>query len=387
MTEKSYFWETTTGTGDSNTSGYDDATFFQLLRGLFSRTANLGGVSPDYQNELAVSGTSSPVAVNTGAAVVYGIPYFNTASVNVAVATPASSTRIDRIVLRADWTAETVRITKIAGTEGGAEPSLTQSAGTTWDIPLAKVSITTGGIITLTDEREWVGGVGDSVVITEKLAANAVSNAKLAQAAANTMKGNFTGSLADETDTSVSTVLAQYVHSATGKSALVSADEFLTVDSEASNVLKKVSFDNLLTSLNVVAITTGTFTPGLAFSVSSTGVTYTTHTGRYLKVGKLVFIEITIELSSKGSASGDAWITGLPFTANTSHIDMINNCQWQNLNTAAANVIAITNAGDTIAFLYLVPAAGATSISTATLDNGDLTNTSAFYISGWFSTD
>jgi len=48
----------------------------------------------DYLNKLAVSGTSSPVAVASGAALVYGIPYVNTASVNVAVSTPSVSTRM-----------------------------------------------------------------------------------------------------------------------------------------------------------------------------------------------------------------------------------------------------------------------------------------------------
>ena len=37
----------------------------------------------------------------------------------------------------------------------------------------------------------------------------------------------------------------------------------------------------------------------------------------YVKVGELVMIQIFIELSNKGSASGDATISGLPFTMRT----------------------------------------------------------------------
>jgi hypothetical protein len=97
------------------------------------------------------------VAVNTGAALVYGFYYFNDASVNVNIPTPASATRIDRIVLRASWSAQTVRITRIAGSEGsGSAPAMTQTANTTWDIPLANVSITTGGVIAVTDQRTYV---------------------------------------------------------------------------------------------------------------------------------------------------------------------------------------------------------------------------------------
>lgn len=187
MTEKSLLWDTN-GTGDGTGTGYTETDMIQLFRSLFTRTANMGGVVPDYLNELAVSGTSSPVAINTGAALVYGIPYWNTASVNVAIATPAVSTRVDRIVLRADWTLQTVRITRIAGTEGAGTPAMTQSAGTTWDIPLATVSITTGGVITVTDAREWVLGTGDATIDSTKLATDAVTTAKIADSNVTTAK-------------------------------------------------------------------------------------------------------------------------------------------------------------------------------------------------------
>ncbi len=182
MTESSYNW-TTSGTGDGPAAGYTAADLFTLFRALFTGGggANYGGVMPDSGGELAVTGSTSPVAVASGAAVVYGIPYFNSASLNVTVATPASATRIDRIVLRASWSGQTVRITRIAGTEGaGTPPAMTQSAGTTWDIPLATVSITTGGAITVTDAREWLQLVGDLAIVAGKIAASAVTTAKLA---------------------------------------------------------------------------------------------------------------------------------------------------------------------------------------------------------------
>lgn len=181
MAERSILWDTD-GTGDGTGTGYTETDMIQLFRSLFTRTANMGGVVPDYLNELAVTGTSSPVAVNTGAGLCYGIPYWNTASVNVAIATPAAQTRVDRIVLRADWAAQTVRITCIAGTEGAGTPAMTQSAGTTWDIPLATVSITTGGVITVTDAREWLLGTGDATIDSTKLATDAVTTVKITDA-------------------------------------------------------------------------------------------------------------------------------------------------------------------------------------------------------------
>lgn len=200
MAESSILWETS-GTGDGTGTGYTDEQMFQLFR-MLCPSSNRGGVAPDVLNELAVTGTASPVAVNTGSAIVYGIPYFNSASENVAIPTPAVSTRIDRIVLRASWAAQTVRITRIAGTEGAGAPSLTQNAGTTWDIPLAQASITTGGVITVTDQREWLGLVGDGMVTLAKMANLAVDTGQLVDEAVSTAKienlAVTTGKIADD---------------------------------------------------------------------------------------------------------------------------------------------------------------------------------------------
>lgn len=62
----------------------------------------------------------------------------------------------------------------------------------------------------------------------------------------------------------------------------------------------------------------GTFTPTLAFGGASVGVTYDPNQGTYTKIGRQVTVNGRITLTSKGSSSGLAAITGLPFTiANT----------------------------------------------------------------------
>lgn len=163
MTEKSLFWGTASNTGDGSSSGYSASELFQFFRA-FCHETNIGGVFPNHLNELVVAGTATPVTVATGAAIVYGIPYLNSVSENVTIPTPAAQTRIDRIVLRASWAAQTVRITRIAGAEGGSAPAMTQTPSTTWDFPLAQVSITTGGVITVTDERAYIGMLGAYMV-------------------------------------------------------------------------------------------------------------------------------------------------------------------------------------------------------------------------------
>jgi len=58
----------------------------------------------------------------------------------------------------------------------------------------------------------------------------------------------------------------------------------------------------------------GTWTAGLQINNDTTGITYTTRSASYIKIGKLVFVEGDIQLSSKGSNTGNVKIEGLPFT-------------------------------------------------------------------------
>lgn len=156
MAERSLVW-TTNATGDGTSGGYSAANWVQMTRQMFITNPATEGVLYGIGNNLAVTGSASPVAVNTGSGLVYGIWYENDSSINVTIPTPASNPRIDRVVMRANWAAQTVRITRIAGTEAASPiaPALTQTANTTWDIPLYQVRITTGGVITLTDERAY----------------------------------------------------------------------------------------------------------------------------------------------------------------------------------------------------------------------------------------
>jgi hypothetical protein len=58
----------------------------------------------------------------------------------------------------------------------------------------------------------------------------------------------------------------------------------------------------------------GTWTMGIAFGGGTTGITYTVNTGRYIKIGSSVTVTGFLLLSSKGSSTGNATLTGLPYT-------------------------------------------------------------------------
>jgi hypothetical protein len=57
------------------------------------------------------------------------------------------------------------------------------------------------------------------------------------------------------------------------------------------------------------------WTPAITFGGGSTGATYSIQTGYYTKIGNIVIITGNLTLTSNGSSSGDAKISGLPFTS------------------------------------------------------------------------
>jgi len=66
----------------------------------------------------------------------------------------------------------------------------------------------------------------------------------------------------------------------------------------------------------------GTFVPTLSFGGISVGITYAIREGFYIKVGSMVYWSVHLYLSSKGTATGQPAIQGMPFQA-------IANLGWQ----------------------------------------------------------
>lgn len=57
----------------------------------------------------------------------------------------------------------------------------------------------------------------------------------------------------------------------------------------------------------------GSWTPEIQFGGASVGITYAARTAVYSRIGNIVTFTLSIELSNKGSSTGTATITGLPF--------------------------------------------------------------------------
>lgn len=123
--------------------------------------------------------------------------------------------------------------------------------------------------------------------------------------------------------------------------------------------------------------TDSTWTPSLAFNGVSTGVTYSSRSGTYIKIGDLVVAWCTIVLTSKGSAVGQLGIGGLPETVRSGvtgpgSVGFISNI---NLVSGATGVkCSASGATNTVSFVY------ETTTGDGALDNTMVTNTTEIRI-------
>jgi len=123
----------------------------------------------------------------------------------------------------------------------------------------------------------------------------------------------------------------------------------------------------------------GTWTPAVTFGGGATGLTYTTQTGTYTRIGNRVIVDAVIVLSAKGSSTGTAIISGLPFTVAAATPATIR------ITTLGAAIDAVpgavfTASATTIALEQLGNAATAVAV----LDEGDFANTTSIHISGQY---
>lgn len=140
---------------------------------------------------------------------------------------------------------------------------------------------------------------------------------------------------------------------------------------------------NVTTLNNLSCGITGTFSPALSFGGSTTGITYTTQAGTYVLIGKLVFVEVDITLSSKGAQTGVAAIS-MPFTSANNSINTTFGGYGILGSFPASTSVPITllTANSNSAGVY-----GYGSPSTITqMTNSNFTNTSVWRFSGWYST-
>jgi hypothetical protein len=121
----------------------------------------------------------------------------------------------------------------------------------------------------------------------------------------------------------------------------------------------------------------GTWTMGVAFGGASVGVTYAANTGTYTKIGRQVTVNGYLFLSNKGSSTGSAGITGLPFTIPGNDANYSAASVWFNKVTFANQLISVGITNNTYISLEEVTLLG---VGTA-ITNADFANDSSIIIS------
>lgn len=119
----------------------------------------------------------------------------------------------------------------------------------------------------------------------------------------------------------------------------------------------------------------GTFTPTITFATLSVGVTYSTQTAIYTKVGRIVHFSGRIDLSSKGTSIGGAAIAGLPFAANAGAASV----GYQSSIAPSGSQAMLTIDGTTLIVRY------ASTTTTAQSTNSDFSNSSIIIFSGTYA--
>lgn len=78
----------------------------------------------------------------------------------------------------------------------------------------------------------------------------------------------------------------------------------------------------------------GSWTPVLSFGGASVGITYGSQVGTYNQIGNMVFVTFSLTITSKGSSTGAALISGLPVAASTNSAGKLvlnaNGSSWPN---------------------------------------------------------
>jgi len=127
----------------------------------------------------------------------------------------------------------------------------------------------------------------------------------------------------------------------------------------------------------------GSWTP--AFSpASGSGITYTSQSGRYTKIGNMVYVAFEIEMSAKGTASGGLLVTGLPFTVENPYTGSAE--PWAFTPSFIFNMsTSITNFGgycdnNTTSIVMRISTAASTTYPGAQLQVSDVATN--FYIQG-----
>ena len=129
----------------------------------------------------------------------------------------------------------------------------------------------------------------------------------------------------------------------------------------------------------------GEWTPGISFSGASVGVTYAAdNCGYYTKIGNVVTVSGVLSITSKGSSTGIALITGFPFVVpppdGVKYQYPAVTIGFYAFFSVGYNVMALLDVNSTSAFLYQGSATTSTPLTEANCGATTYVDFSATYL-------
>jgi hypothetical protein len=125
----------------------------------------------------------------------------------------------------------------------------------------------------------------------------------------------------------------------------------------------------------------GTFTPTVIGATTAGTATYAAQVGTYIKIGKLVWMSLTLNWSA-GTGAGDLQITGLPFTSISNHAPGLSVGMVNGLTLAANSYLfARVESGSSKVGVYDSPTGGGTNAKVAYDAAASLTLSGCYYAS------
>jgi len=134
----------------------------------------------------------------------------------------------------------------------------------------------------------------------------------------------------------------------------------------------------------------GTFTPGVTFGGGNTGMTFSEAYGTYTKIGRYVFCTFVFSMTNKGSSTGAALLTGLPFnTQNDPNARAGGGVTYMDslVNLNETPITYATNNAN-FAYLYQINQSNGTGTATSQVSDANFSNSSSFraYLSYYTNT-
>lgn len=142
----------------------------------------------------------------------------------------------------------------------------------------------------------------------------------------------------------------------------------------ATPSVTSISFDGGTNNLGDYDAT-GTWTPGISFGGGTTGITYGTQNGVYMRIGSLVVATFQLVLTNKGSSTGSALITGLPITSLNEIPQAYSALLYQSFTITTDPPFSAVVGNSTTASLFESNPAGAAS----TIDDTYFSNSSGLF--------